>query len=142
MIKYRCADFDDFFHCCPYYCHDTESDVEYQCEHPKPVDNDGGEDSDGNWIVKCVEWNCPLCVSVEEEDEGRDDVDWDGNTDIFPVSEYGDPDLVLVHVGQNAPEGAREAWNDYDRWQNRYNPDWKPKEALQVRNNQNWQAPT
>ncbi|MCL2300843.1 MAG: hypothetical protein FWC27_11945 [Firmicutes bacterium] len=132
MIQYKCADFDNFSCCCPYNRYDSEGAVERICEHPDPADKDGESDGDGNWIVKCVDWNCPLCLSVEQEDEGRDDVDWDDYTHVFPVSEFGDPDLVLVYIGQDAPEGALEAWNDYDRWMNRYNPDWKPKEELHV----------
>jgi len=132
MIEYKCADFDNFSQCCPYYRYDPEGDIECICKHPEPSDEDGEEDSEGNWIVKCVDWNCPLCLNVEQEDEGRDDVDWDGYTHLFPVSECGDSDHVLVYVGPEASEGAQEAWNAYDRWQNRYNPAWQPKEVQLV----------
>jgi len=75
MIEYKCADFDNFSQCCPHYCYDSEGTIECICKHPEPSDEDGEEDSEGNWIVKCVDWNCPFCLSVDQEDEGRDDVD-------------------------------------------------------------------
>lgn len=111
--------FDEFASACDFF--DTEVNVNdgYGCTHKKQEETELVE---GVKQGKCFCFSCPLGIVAEDEDLSRDDIDWDGLCEDGEVSES---EYLLINIHEETTEEEKKALKNYDRYSNRYNPDYK-----------------
>lgn len=123
MSKFGAAVFDIFYIPCPYFTSQYSVNNWYGCAHPEQEETD--PDEDGVERGKCYCWSCPLGIEADKESLVESDVDWSGCT---PDPDCMEGEYLLVNVGDDASHDERNAWRRYQRYVNRYNPDWKEPE--------------
>ena len=124
----KVASFDEFAYVCPYFTSEFCVNNWYGCMHPEQEETD--LDDNGVERGKCYCHSCPLGIEPDEEDFENPDVDWDGITREDCTSSISgefevEGEYIMVNVGPDATEDEKTAWSNYERWINRYNPDYK-----------------
>ena len=132
-MKRKVARFDEFAHVCSYFTTEYEVNNGYGCLHPKQEETD--PDEKGIERGKCYCWSCPLGIEPDEEDFENPEVDWDGITREDCTSSISgkfsvEGEYIMVNTGPGASKDEKTAWRDYERFINRYNPDWKEKDEV------------
>jgi hypothetical protein len=123
----KVALFDAFASVCPFFTQEFHVNNWYGCAHPEQEETD--PDENGVERGKCYSFSCPLGIVPDEEDWNNPDVDWDGTTldDILIDNKWpigGDEEHIMVDVSPDATEDEKRAWHNYERYINRYNPEW------------------
>jgi len=121
----KIASFDEFAYACPYFTSETDVNNGYGCTHPKQEETDPDENKKEHG--KCYCWSCPLGIEAEAEDADNEDIDLCGITKEELAEAEGNSEYILVNVGPDATEDENEAWDNYERYINRYNPDWRKR---------------
>jgi hypothetical protein len=124
----KVASFEEFAYVCPYFTSEHDVNNGYGCTHPGQEETD--PDENGIERGKCYSFSCPIGIEPDEEDFENPDVDWDGTTREDCTSSISgefttEGEYIMVDVGPDASEDEKTAWRSYERYINRYNPEWK-----------------
>lgn len=122
-MKLRMVSFEEFAYVCPYFTSQTAVNNGYGCTHPEQEETDPDSENGGIEHGKCYDFSCPLCLTTEEEDFDNNlhpDYDLDG----LDKDDYSEGDYVLVNTDDDASENEKKAFMNYERYINRYNPEW------------------
>lgn len=117
-MKLKVASFEEFAYACQYSTSEYDVNNGYGCSHPDQEETN----PDKNDIERgmCFCWSCPLGIEAEAEDADDEEVDLCGIIKEELAEAEGKSEYILVNVGD-------EAWDNYERWINRYNPKWRGK---------------
>ena len=116
--------FDEFAYQCPHYNGKSKANNGYGCDHPKQTNT---ETIDGIKYGCCYCGSCPLGVEVEDEDIGRDDVDFQGFCEEGYVSEG---EYLMIDCDEDATPEQKEALFQYDRYLHRYDKKWLDEHGI------------
>lgn len=120
----KVAAFDSFAYACKHFTTEPWVNNGYGCNHPDQ--EEVHEDNEGKEGGCCYCFSCPLGIEADEAVLKDPHVDWCGLCDDGEVSES---EYLLVNVGPDATEDEKDAWDRYERYINRYNPDWKKNKS-------------
>jgi len=116
----KAANFDSFAYACPFFTTELWVNNGYGCRHPEQEEK--CDDRDGNEGGCCYCWSCPIGIEADSEDLSNPDIDWDG---LCSEDEVAESEYILVNISPDATEDEKAAWDSYERYLHRYDPDWK-----------------
>lgn len=119
----KVVEFDEFSRCCKYF--KSSEDYSFECMHPEQEER---ETYNGRELGRCFSCSCPLGIEAEQEDYGKEDVDFDGECSdgVVPEGEY-----LLVASDETASKDEQEALFSYELFMNRYNKKWLDEHGIE-----------
>jgi len=82
------------------------------------------KDCEGKEGGCCYCWSCPLGIEADTEALSNPDIEWDG---LCSEGEVAESEYILVNVCPDTTEDEKAAWDSYERYIHRYDPDREKK---------------